>query len=74
MRLQKSKFSNSFRELGKIWRGSLGYSKIPVREKLKSIRSPRTAFQNPRFESVNVLGKVASEFKFHCCEFTKMVN
>ena len=42
-----------FSELENVWKCSLGFSKI-------HIRSPRPAFQNPHFESMDELGKFMS--------------
>ena len=60
----KISISKLFNELGKIWKCNLVFSKIQIFlsfmnwEKLGSIHSPRSIFQNPNFESMDELGKV----------------
>ena len=52
-----------FNELGKIWKCNLSFSIIQIflsfmnLEKLGSIHSPRPAFENPNFESMDEFGK-----------------
>ena len=51
-----------FSELGKIWKGNLSFSKIPISYlfyelgKLGNIHSPRPTFQNPYVECMDELG------------------
>ena len=54
-----------FSELGKIWKGNLSFSKIPISylfyelRKLGNIHSPRPTFQNPYVECMDELGKLS---------------
>ena len=60
----KGSISRLFSELGKIWKCSLGYAKIPIfhisfmnLKNVGSIYSQRPRFQNPNFEKMDKLGK-----------------